>query len=112
MGARWRPTPWQLVPGLVGLWVFGTGEALIVAAKLGNSPWTVLAQGVSKQTPLWIGAATFAISVVVLLCWIPRGEWPGLGAVVNAVVIGVAVDVTLELLPSLHSHGARWTGLF
>jgi uncharacterized membrane protein YczE len=112
MGARWRPTPWQLVQVLVGLWLFGTGEALIVAAKLGNSPWTVLAQGVSKHTPLSIGAATFAISVVVLLCWIPLREWPGLGTVLNAVVIGVAIDVTLELLPSLDSHGARWTGLF
>jgi uncharacterized membrane protein YczE len=112
MRARWTPTPWQLVQVLVGLWLFGTGEALIVAAKLGNSPWTVLAQGVSKHTPLSIGAATFAISVVVLLCWIPLREWPGLGTVLNAVVIGVAIDATLALLPSLDSHGVRWVGLF
>ena len=112
MRARWTPTPWQLVQVLVGLWLFGTGEALIVAAKLGNSPWTVLAQGVSKHTPLSIGAATFAISVVVLLCWIPLREWPGLGTVLNALVIGVAIDTTLALLPSLDSHGVRWAGLF
>jgi uncharacterized membrane protein YczE len=111
MRARWRPTPWQLVQVLVGLWLFGTGEALIVAAKLGNSPWTVLAQGVSKHTPLSIGAATFAISVLVLLCWIPLREWPGLGTVLNAVVIGVAIDTTLALLPSLDSHVARWAAL-
>jgi len=111
MRARWTPTPWQLAQVLIGLWLFGTGEALIVSAKLGNSPWTVLAQGVSKHTPLSIGGATFAISVVVLLCWIPLREWPGLGTVLNAVVIGVAIDVTLELLPSLDSHAARWAGL-
>lgn len=111
MGARWRPTPWQLVQVLVGLWLFGTGEALIVAAKLGNSPWTVLAQGVSKHTPLSIGAATFAISVLVLLCWIPLREWPGLGTVLNAIVIGVAIDATLAVLPQLGSHAVRWAAL-
>jgi uncharacterized membrane protein YczE len=112
MGARWRPTPWQLTQVLVGLWLFGTGDALIVAAKLGNSPWTVLAQGVSKHTPLSIGAATFAISVAVLLCWIPLREWPGLGTVLNAVVIGVAIDSTLALLPHLDSLVVRWAALF
>jgi uncharacterized membrane protein YczE len=112
MGARWRPTPWQLTQVLVGLWLFGTGDALIVAAKLGNSPWTVLAQGVSKHTPLSIGAATFAISVAVLLCWIPLREWPGLGTVLNAVVIGVAIDSTLALLPHLDSLVVRWVALF
>jgi uncharacterized membrane protein YczE len=111
MGARWRPTPWQLVQVLAGLWLFGTGEALIVAAKLGNSPWTVLAQGVSKHTPLSIGAATFAISVLVLLCWIPLREWPGLGTVLNAIVIGVAIDATLAVLPHLDSHAVRWVAL-
>jgi uncharacterized membrane protein YczE len=111
MGARWRPTPWQLVQVLVGLWLFGTGEALIVAARLGNSPWTVLAQGVSKHTPLSIGAATFAISVVVLLCWIPLREWPGLGTLLNAIVIGVAIDATLAMLPHLDSHAVRWVAL-
>ena len=111
MAARWRPTPWQLVQVLVGLWLFGTGEALVVASELGNSPWTVLAEGVSKHTPLSIGAATFAISVLVLLCWIPLREWPGLGTVLNAVVIGIAIDATLALLPHLDSHGVRWAAL-
>jgi uncharacterized membrane protein YczE len=111
MGSRWRPTPWQLAQVLVGLWLFGTGEALVVASELGNSPWTVLAEGVSKHTPLSIGAATFAISVVVLLCWIPLRQWPGLGTVLNATVIGVAIDVTLALLPHLGAHGVRWAAL-
>ena len=111
MGARWRPTRWQLVQVLIGLWLFGTGEGLVVASKLGNSPWTVLAEGVSKHTPLSIGAATFSISVIVLLCWIPLREWPGLGTVLNAVVIGVAIDTTLALLPHLGSHGVRWAAL-
>jgi len=63
--SRWRPTPGRLVQLLVGLWLFGTGEGLIVLAGLGNSPWTVLAQGVSLQTPLSIGGATIVTSIVV-----------------------------------------------
>src|SRR5215212_8109776 len=87
------------------------GEALVVASELGNSPWTVLAEGVSKHTPLSIGAATFAIGVCVLLCWIPLRERPGLGTVLNAIVIGISIDVTLALLPALDAAGVRWVAL-
>jgi uncharacterized membrane protein YczE len=95
----WRPTRAQLVRLLPGLWIFGTGEACLVHARLGNSPWTVLAQGVSKHTPLAIGTATIVISFAVLLAWIPLRQRPGLGTVLNAIVIGVAIDVMLPLLP-------------
>jgi uncharacterized membrane protein YczE len=111
MGSRWRPTPHQLTQVLIGLWLFGTGEALVVASELGNSPWTVLAEGVSKHTPLSIGGATFVISVLVLLCWIPLRERPGLGTVLNAIVIGVSIDVTLGLLPHLDAPAVRWLAL-
>lgn len=98
-----------LVVLLGGLWLFGTGEALLVASHLGNTPWTVLAQGVSRHSPLSIGAATFAISVVVLLLWIPLRERPGLGTVLNAVVIAVAIDVMLDWLPQPSANGWRLT---
>ena len=110
-GSRWRPTPPQLVQVLVGLWLFGVGDALVVASELGNSPWTVLAEGVSVHTPLSIGAATFAISLAVLLCWIPLRERPGLGTVLNAIVIGIAIDATLALLPPIESIALRWVSL-
>lgn len=96
---------------MLGLWLFGTGEALVVASELGNSPWTVLAEGVSKHSPLSIGAATFLISALVLLCWIPLREWPGLGTVLNAIVIGVSIDVTLALLPHEGALAVRWSSL-
>jgi uncharacterized membrane protein YczE len=111
MGARWRPTPHQLVQVLIGLWLFGMGEALVVASELGNSPWTVLAEGVSRHTPLSIGAATLVISFVVLLCWIPLRELPGLGTLLNAVIIGVSIDATLALLPHLSALAVRWVAL-
>ena len=112
MASRWRPTPRQLVQVVVGLWIFGVGEALLVASELGNSPWTVLAEGVSKHTPLSIGGATLAIGAAVLLCWIPLSEKPGLGTVLNSIVIGISIDVTLELLPKLDALGTRWVSLF
>lgn len=104
---RWRPRPGTVVVLLAGLWLFGTGEALLVASHLGNTPWTVLAQGVSRHSPLSIGEATFAISVVVLLAWIPLRERPGLGTVANAIVIAVAIDVMLDVLPHPEAHLAQ-----
>jgi uncharacterized membrane protein YczE len=109
--SRWRPTLRQLVQVVGGLWLFGMGEALVVASDLGNSPWTVLAQGVSKHTPLSIGAATFVIGVAVLLCWIPLRERPGLGTVLNGIVIGAGIDATLALLPHEGALGTRWASL-
>jgi uncharacterized membrane protein YczE len=105
--SRWRATPAQLATLLAGLWIFGAGEALLVASELGNSPWTVLAEGVGDQTGIGVGAATVAISFLVLALWIPLRERPGLGTIANAIVIGISIGVTLGLLPDLHELPAR-----
>ena len=105
--AAWRPTRPQLVRLLVGLSVFGFGEALIVLSKLGNSPWTVLAAGVAKQTGLEIGTATILVSIVVLLLWIPLRERPGFGTIANAIVIGLAIDATLAVFSSPDAPALR-----
>ena len=97
--SRWRARPSTLFVLVVGLWLFGTGEALLVAAELGNGPWTVLAQGVSSRTSISIGLATFVISLVVLALWIPLRETPGLGTIANAVVIAAALQVGVWLIP-------------
>jgi uncharacterized membrane protein YczE len=109
--SRWRPTPSRLVQVLAGLWIFGTGEGLVVASELGNSPWTVFADGLSKHTPLSIGTATIVIGAGVLLAWLPLGERPGLGTVLNVIVIGVAIDATLALVPDIHALGTRVAAL-
>jgi uncharacterized membrane protein YczE len=97
--SRWRARPATFVALLVGLWLFGTGEALLVDAHLGVAPWTVLAQGLTAHLPISIGEATFAVSVAVLLAWIPLRERPGLGTIANAVVIAVSLQVMSGLLP-------------
>lgn len=85
---------------VVGLYLFGTGEALMVQAGLGVSPWTVLAQGLSTRLPLSIGAATLLVSLVVLLLWIPLRERPGIGTLANAVVIAGALQVGVSVIPA------------
>ncbi len=97
--SRWRTGPTTLGVLCAGLWLFGTGEALLVASTLGVSPWTVLAEGLSVRLPLSIGAATLVISAVVLLLWIPLKERPGLGTISNAIVIALALQVMVQVLP-------------
>lgn len=103
--SRWRTGPGTFGLLVLGLWLFGTGEALLVSAGLGNGPWTVLAQGLTTKLPISIGLATFAISITVLLLWIPLRERPGLGTIMNAIVIATALQVMLLLLPSPTGDG-------
>ncbi len=83
----------------IGLWVFGTGDALLIHARLGNTPWTVLAQGIGLRTGWSIGVLTIVIGLVVLAAWIPLGERPGFGTVSNVILIGVAIDVMGQVAP-------------
>jgi uncharacterized protein len=106
-GSRWRSGPGTFAILVLGLWLFGTGEAMLVDATLGNAPWTVFAQGISVRTGMAIGLATFLTSVVVLLMWIPLRERPGLGTLANAVVIALALQVMIGVLPTPESFGWR-----
>jgi len=96
----WRAKPSTILILILGLWLFGTGEALLIKSSLGVSPWTVLAEGIAVQTRLTIGLATFLTSVIVLTFWIPLKERLGLGTVLNAIIIALAIDVMLQILPS------------
>ena len=105
--SRWSPTPASGMVLLIGLYAFGTGEALIVQGGLGVSPWTVLAQGLSTILPVSIGVATFLVSAVVLLLWIPLRERPGLGTLANAIVIAIALQVGVALVPQPQARPAQ-----
>lgn len=96
---RWRTKPLTLVILLLGFVCFGVGEALLVIAGIGVSPWTVLAQGISRHTGLTLGTATFLISGTVLLLWIPLRERPGLGTILNSFTIGYVMEFTVNVLP-------------
>jgi uncharacterized membrane protein YczE len=81
---------------------------MLVASELGNSPWVVLSEGIEVQTPLAVGIATVAVSFLILLLWFPLRQRPGLGTIANAVVIGVAIDVSLLYLPEFSRLAPRY----
>lgn len=114
MGRRhstWRTTPAGFGRLLAGLWLFGAGAALIIAADLGVDPWTVLAQGLTQVVPVSIGLMTILVGLAVLALWLPLRERPGLGTVCNALVIGIAIDAVLAVLPAPGGLGWRVTML-
>ena len=80
---------------ILGLIIFGFGEGLLILSTTGNSPWSVLAEGISKNSELSIGAATFLVSVSVLFLWIFLKQKPGLGTIFNIIIISGMIDVTL-----------------
>ena len=92
---------------VIGLVLFGLGEALLIAAGVGVSPWTVFAQGVTKLTGWSIGFSTFVLSVGVLLCWIPLRQTPGIGTVLNAIIIALVFEYLLPFLPTFDSLALR-----
>ena len=81
---------------IFGLTIFGLGEGLLILSTTGNSPWSVLAEGISLNSSLSIGAATFFVSVGVLFLWIFLKQRPGLGTIFNIIVIAAMIDFTLN----------------
>ena len=94
------PAPVSALFLVLGLIIFGLGEALLVAASSGVSPWTVLAQGVVVQTGWSLGLATLIISFSVLALWIALKQVPGLGTILNALIIAAVLEYVLPWIPT------------
>jgi len=107
--SRWDIKPLRTVILFVGLFIFGLGDAFVIQSNIGNGPWSVLAQGVSKHLHISMGWSTFAISALVLLAWIPLREKPGFGTISNIVIIAIAIQIGVDVVPLQHSFIA---GLF
>ncbi len=101
------PSTRRLVQLYAGLVLYGLSMALLVRSGLGVMPWDVLHQGLSRQLGWSLGTVTIAVGALVLLAWIPLRERPGLGTVSNVVVIGVALDAALAVLPEPGSLAVR-----
>ena len=99
--------PRRLVQLGVGLTLYGVSMGLLVRSQLGVMPWDVLHQGIARRLDLSLGLVTIIVGALVLLAWIPLRERPGIGTVANVIVIGVAVDATLALLPDVDVLAAR-----
>ncbi|GAA3546728.1 membrane protein [Aeromicrobium flavum] len=88
-----------MVQLLVGLWLYGATMAFLVRAGLGLDPWDVFHEGLTRHVPLTFGQVVIVVGALLLLLWIPLRQRPGIGTVLNVIVIGVAADVTLAILP-------------
>jgi len=96
---NFKPNLKTLIYLVLGLSLFAIGETLLITANQGVSPWTVLAQGISFQTNLSIGITTFIVSLVVLILWYPLKQKPGLGTILNIVLISIIIDLSTPILP-------------
>ena len=96
---NFKPNIKTLIFLVLGLSLFAIGETLLITANQGVSPWTVLAQGISFQTNLSIGFTTFIVSLIVLILWYPLKQKPGLGTILNIVLISIIIDLTIPILP-------------
>ncbi len=90
---------------MLGLVLYGASMALMIEAALGLDPWDVFHQGVAERTGVRFGVVVIAVSVAVLLLWIPLRQRPGVGTIANVVVIGIAVEAALAVLPT---PGSLW----
>jgi len=104
---NFKPKVKTLVFLIFGLFLFGLGETLLLASGAGVSPWTVLAEGISIYTSWSVGLATFWMSLAVLLLWIPLRQKPGIGTILNVIIIALVLDYTLPYLPNPEGYGFK-----
>ena len=85
----------------LGLTLFGLGEGLLIVSFAGASPWSVLAQGIALNVDFSIGTITIFVSIMVFYClWVPLKQKPGIGTILNAIIIGLMIDVCIKFVPT------------
>jgi uncharacterized membrane protein YczE len=92
----------------VGLLLFGLSSSMLLLGGLGVDPWDVFHQGLSRRLGLGVGTWALIVSAAVLVLWIPLRQWPGLGTISNAIVVGITIDVMLAVFHTPHSLPLRW----
>lgn len=105
--AAGRRLPTRLAALVIGLILYGVAIALMVVGGVGVPPWDVLTQGISLRTGLPFGLVTNLIGVVVLLLWIPLRQKPGIGTILNVLVVGTAAQAALLVLPTVEGLWLR-----
>ena len=88
----------------VGLIIFGLGEGLLIVSSSGASPWSVLAQGLFLNIGFSVGLITIFISIAVLLLWFPLKQRPGIGTILNALIIGLMIDAYIRYVPTPENY--------
>ena len=101
----------RMVQLMVGLVLFGVGIGLMLQSELGVPPWDVLHQGLARRFGLTVGIWSVIVSVAVLVLWLPLRQPYGLGTLLNAVIIGVVIDITAIVFPTANSTEVAWVML-
>jgi uncharacterized membrane protein YczE len=102
--SRWDLSFTRVLNLFGGLFIFGIGDSLLIQGNIGNAPWSVFAQGVSQKLDITMGWSTFGISALVLLAWIPLREKPGFGTIANIVIVAIAIQVGVTIIPLQHNY--------
>jgi len=89
---------------LFGLTLFGLGEGLLIVSFAGASPWSVLAQGIASKVDFSTGIITIFVSMGVLVFWLPLKQKPGIGTILNAIIIGLMIDVCIKFVPTPENY--------
>ena len=87
-----------------GLTLFGLGEGLLVVSHTGASPWTVLAEGISSNVDFSIGTVSFFVSLGVLFLWFFLNQKPGIGTLLNALIVAIMIDVSIIYIPTPENY--------
>jgi len=90
-----------------GLLLYGISSGLMLEAELGQMPWGVLHQGLARSFGLSVGTWTIVVGALVLLAWVPLRLRPGFGTLANVLVLGLALDATLAVVPPVHTLPVR-----
>lgn len=90
----------RLIQLNTGLVLFGAGIGLMLQSGLGVPPWDVLHQGLAVHFGLTVGLWSIVVSFFLLLLWLPLKERFGIGTILNAVIVGLMIDVTSNLVPA------------
>jgi uncharacterized membrane protein YczE len=94
-----------------GLWLYGLSMAMMIRATLGLDPWDVMHQGVAPRLGLSFGMTVNVLGAIILLLWLPMRQQPGIGTILNILLIGTAVDVSMPFLPEPSGYTARFAML-
>jgi uncharacterized membrane protein YczE len=103
---------WPVIPSarrtamlLVGCVVLGTGVALLLAADLGSDGYSTFVNGLTLTTGVDFWIVNLVVGVVLVALAALRKVYPGIGTVVQVVLVGVTVTVVLDVLDTPDALG-------
>lgn len=88
----------QILLLLAGCVVLGAGVAMLLTADLGSDGYSTFVNGIAISTGLAFWIANLLVGIVLVALAATRRVIPGLGTVVQVVLVGVIVSLFLDLL--------------